>query len=57
VGNWESSGVIDVSALYGAAPGSYFLANVQAHSIKDGNIGGAGYLVEGGQIDLIQQLF
>jgi len=57
VGNWESSGVIDVSALYGAAPGSYFLANVQAHSIKDGNIGGAGYLAEGGQIDLIQQLF
>lgn len=56
VGNWESSGIIDVSAFYDAAAGSYFVANVQAHSIKDGNIGGSGYLVEGGQIDLIQQL-
>jgi hypothetical protein len=56
VGNWESSGIIDVSAFYDAAAGSYFVANVQAHSIKDGNIGGAGYLVEGGQIDLIQQV-
>jgi hypothetical protein len=57
IGNWESSGIIDVSAFYGAAAGSYFLANVQAHSIQDGNIGGPGYLVEGGQIDLIQQIF
>jgi len=56
IGNWESSGIIDVSAFYGAAAGSYFLANVQAHSLRDGNIGGAGYLVEGGQIDLIQQI-
>lgn len=55
VGNWESSGIIDVSALYDSTAGSYFLANVQAHSIKDGNIGGSGYLVEGGQIDLIHQ--
>jgi hypothetical protein len=57
IGNWESSGIIDVSAFYDAAAGSYFVANVQAHSLKDGNIGGSGYLVEGGQIDLIQQLF
>ena len=55
VGNWESSGIIDVSAMYDSSAGSYFLANVQAHSLKDGNIGGSGYLVEGGQIDLIQQ--
>lgn len=55
VGNWESSGIIDVSAMYDSTAGSYFLANVQAHSLKDGNIGGSGYLVEGGQIDLIQQ--
>ncbi|MCP9776610.1 MULTISPECIES: choice-of-anchor I family protein [unclassified Cyanobium] len=55
VGNWESSGIIDVSAIYDSTAGSYFLANVQAHSIKDGNIGGSGYLGEGGQIDLIQQ--
>ena len=55
IGNWESSGIIDVSAFYEADAGSYFLANVQAHSIKDGNIGGSGYLVEGGQIDMIHQ--
>ncbi len=57
VGNWESSGIIDVSEMYDSTAGSYFLANVQAHSIKDGNIGGSGYLAEGGQIDLIQQIF
>lgn len=55
-GNWESSGIIDVSDLYGATAGSFFVANVQAHSLRDGNIGGSGYLAEGGQIDLIQQL-
>ncbi|MDP4947743.1 MAG: PhoX family protein [Cyanobium sp. MAG_102] len=55
IGNWESSGIIDVSAMYDSTAGSYFLANVQAHSLKDGNIGGSGYLVEGGQIDLIQK--
>jgi len=55
VGNWETSGVIDVSGIYGATAGSFFLANVQAHSIIDGNINGSGYLGEGGQIDLIQQ--
>ena len=41
--------------MYDSTAGSYFLANVQAHSLKDGNIGGSGYLVEGGQIDLIQK--
>jgi len=56
VGNWESSGIIDVSTIYGAAPGSFFLADVQAHSLGGGNLNGPGYLVEGGQIDLIQQL-
>ncbi|MGB7566091.1 MAG: choice-of-anchor I family protein [Prochlorococcaceae cyanobacterium] len=53
VGNWESSGIIDVSSLYGAAAGSYFLADVQAHSLRDGNLGGASYLTEGGQLTLI----
>jgi hypothetical protein len=55
VGNWESSGIIDVSTIYGAAPGSFFLSTVQAHNLGGGNINGSGYLVEGGQIDLIQQ--
>ncbi|MFM9046644.1 MAG: choice-of-anchor I family protein [Cyanobium sp.] len=56
IGNWESSGIIDVSAIYGEAAGSFFLANVQAHSLRNGNLHGSGYVVEGGQIDLIQQL-
>ena len=53
-GNWESSGIIDVSAIYGEAAGSMFLADVQAHSLTNGNIGGNGYLVQGGQLNLIQ---
>ena len=53
-GNWESSGIIDVSAIYDADPGTYFLADVQAHSLRDGNLYGGGYLVEGGQILLIE---
>jgi hypothetical protein len=54
IGNWESSGIIDVSSLYGAGAGSYFLADVQAHSLTNGNIVGSQYLGEGGQIDLIR---
>jgi hypothetical protein len=53
-GNWESSGLIDVSDIYGEAAGSMFLADVQAHSLTNGNIGGNGYLVQGGQLNLIQ---
>ena len=53
-GNWESSGIIDVSAIYGEAAGSMFLGDVQAHSLSNGNLGGSGYLVEGGQLNLIQ---
>ena len=54
VGNWESSGIIDLSTIYGAAPGSLFLANVQAHSLSNGNLVGSGYLVEGGQLLFFQ---
>lgn len=35
VGNWESSGVLDVSTLFGEDPGSLFLFDVQAHSLDD----------------------
>lgn len=45
-GNWESSGIVDVSALFGAAVGTYFLGDVQAHSINLGNTN----LVQGGQL-------
>ena len=34
-GEWESSGIIDVSSLFGDEPGSLFLFNVQAHGIED----------------------
>lgn len=53
-GNWESSGIIDVSSIYGEVGGSVFLADVQAHSVFNGNLGGDGYLSQGGQLNLIQ---
>jgi hypothetical protein len=40
--------------MYGAPAGSFFLADVQAHSLNNGNLVGSQYLTEGGQIDLIQ---
>jgi hypothetical protein len=46
---WESSGIIDVSALYNHAPGTDFFANVQTHGVKGGAID-AQKLVAGGQI-------
>ncbi|MBE9137837.1 esterase-like activity of phytase family protein [Nodosilinea sp. LEGE 07088] len=49
IGNWESSGIIDVSTLFGEDPGELFLFNVQAHSLRDGIIDAAD-LVQGGQI-------
>lgn len=64
VGNWESSGVIDVSHLFPRFPRFYdwpeetlLIANVQAHSVRSGgridapNAGGRNAnLVEGGQV-------
>ncbi|AFZ60318.1 DUF839 domain-containing protein [Anabaena cylindrica FACHB-243] len=38
IGNWESSGILDVSTLFGNAPGTQFILDVQAHSLRDGNI-------------------
>jgi hypothetical protein len=55
-GAWESSGIIDVSTLFGEDKGSLFLFNVQAHGIEDqtdinpeSRIND-GDLVEGGQL-------
>lgn len=60
VGAWESSGVLDVSRLFGEKPGSLFLFDVQAHGIADqeGVPGSGGRivdgdLVEGGQLLLL----
>lgn len=53
-GNWESSGIMDVSKLFNQAPGTLFLADVQAHSIvNQGNITNTN-LVEGGQLLLLK---
>ena len=49
LGDWESSGIIDVSTLFDEKKGSLFLFNVQAHSVRDGNVATEG-LVQGGQI-------
>lgn len=48
-GDWESSGIIDVSALFGYAPGELFLFDVQAHTLEGGIID-RDNLVEGGQL-------
>lgn len=49
-GNWETSGIIDVTGLFRTIPGErLFLLDVQAHSLRGGPI--ATYdLVEGGQL-------
>ncbi|MCC0177087.1 DUF839 domain-containing protein [Waterburya agarophytonicola K14] len=49
IGNWETSGVIDVSQLFDEAPGTRFIFDVQAHSLEDGIIAEAD-LVQGGQL-------
>jgi serralysin len=67
VGNWETSGILDVSNLFGNKPGEVFLFDVQAHSLKGGsiisatNVDGNGdgtktdaeNLVEGGQLSFL----
>jgi hypothetical protein len=49
IGAWESSGILDVSTLFGDEPGTRFIFDVQAHSLEDGIIASEG-LVEGGQL-------
>ena len=49
LGNWESSGIVDVSSLFGATDEVVFLAVTQAHSLTGGPIT-ANTLVEGGQL-------
>ncbi|MDP6953388.1 MAG: hypothetical protein QGF53_11595, partial [Alphaproteobacteria bacterium] len=50
IGNWESSGVLDVTDLFETAPGeTLLLATVQAHSLLGGKIE-EHKLVQGGQI-------
>lgn len=49
LGNWESSGILDVSELFDQKPGSLFIFDVQAHSVEDGSVASQD-LVEGGQL-------
>lgn len=53
LGDWESSGIIDVSALFGETPGELFLFNVQAHSLRGGKIDSVN-LVQGGQLAFLE---
>jgi serralysin len=67
IGNWETSGILDVSKLFDAKPGELFVFDVQAHSVRDGsiitatNLDGNGdgtktrqeNLVEGGQLSFL----
>ena len=49
LGAWETSGILDVSKLFGKPGGSLFVYDVQAHGIEDGPIAEQD-LVEGGQL-------
>lgn len=59
-GEWESSGIVDVSTLFGEKRGSLLLFNVQAHGIEDQDDFNADSrikdsdLVEGGQLLFLQ---
>jgi hypothetical protein len=50
-GDWESSGIEDVTHLFPTEYGeTLLLFDVQAHSVRDGTIGGDDNLVQGGQL-------
>ena len=60
-GEWESSGILDVSRLFGEPVGTLFIFNVQAHGIEDqdqfnptSRINDSD-LVEGGQLLFLQK--
>ncbi len=39
LGDWETSGILDVSSLFDAEPGTLLLADAQSHSLRGGSIG------------------
>ncbi|MDJ0511305.1 MAG: DUF839 domain-containing protein [Crocosphaera sp.] len=55
IGDWESSGILDVSDLFDKDPGSFFLYDVQAHSLRDGVIEEED-LVQGGQLAILSEV-
>ena len=57
IGNWESSGILDVSEWLQTDDGETLLiGTVQAHSISNGIVGGEG-LVQGGQLFLLSNRY
>ncbi|MBA2423602.1 MAG: T9SS type A sorting domain-containing protein [Chitinophagales bacterium] len=57
-GNWESSGVLDVTHLFATKPGETLLImDVQAHTITTGLINGSMDLVQGGQLFFASKMF
>ncbi|WP_107667416.1 alkaline phosphatase PhoX [Cyanothece sp. BG0011] len=52
-GDWESSGILDVTELFGSKE-RLFVLDVQAHSLRDGVIASAD-LVQGGQLILMSE--
>lgn len=54
VGNWESSGILDVSSLFGEEAGSLFLFDIQAHSVNTGLVASKA-LFEGGQLCFLEK--
>ncbi len=56
LGDWETSGVLDVTGLFDTQPGERLLiTNIQAHSIYDGIIKSEG-LIQGGQMVLMSKI-
>jgi hypothetical protein len=54
IGNWETSGILDVTSLFPRAKGErILLLDVEAHSLRNGVIGGSAELVQGGQLLLL----
>ncbi len=52
-GRWESSGILDVTELFGSEE-RLFILDVQAHSLRDGIIASEN-LVEGGQLIFLSE--
>jgi len=54
IGDWETSGILDVTSLFPKPNNKEWdrllVADVQAHTLRDGNIGGSANLVQGGQL-------
>ncbi|EAZ91675.1 alkaline phosphatase PhoX [Crocosphaera chwakensis] len=55
IGNWESSGILDVTELFGRENGNLFLFDTQAHSLQDGVIAEKN-LVQGGQLAFLAEI-